>query len=59
MKEIAIKYNELREIIGNAIVYSDYNAGNHPCQVVRSGAKEFSKELEQKLLSLEKLNKKD
>jgi len=47
-----ISTRTLKEILGNAIVYSDYIAVNHDCQIVRKGAKEFSESCEKTLQEL-------
>jgi hypothetical protein len=51
-KTIIFPVRTLKEIIANAIVYSDYIAGNHPCEVVRSGAKQFSADCEKELAQI-------
>lgn len=51
-KTIIFPVVTLKEILGNAIVYADYIAGNHACQIVRSGAKQFSAECEKELARL-------
>jgi hypothetical protein len=48
-KTIIFPITTLKEILGNAIVYADYIAGNHSCEIVRSGAKSFSAECEKEL----------
>jgi hypothetical protein len=45
----------LNNILANAIVYADYVAGNHSCQVVRQGARDFSAECEQQLAKLQQM----
>ena len=49
---ITISRLQLRDILANAIVYADYIASNHSCQVVRQGAQEFSAECEQQLVKM-------
>jgi len=51
-KTIIFPIATMKEILGNAIVYADYIARNHACQIVRSGAKEFSAECEKELAKL-------
>lgn len=51
-KTITYSVTSLRTILANAIVYADYIAGNHACQIVRKGAKEFSAECEKELARL-------
>jgi hypothetical protein len=48
-KTILYPVRDLKEILANAIVYADYIAGNHTCEVVRSGAKQFSADCEKEL----------
>lgn len=52
---ITISRTQLHNIIANAIVYADYIAGNHGCQVVRQGARDFSVECEQQLTKMQQL----
>lgn len=49
MKTTLFPVTTLKEILSNAIVYADYIAGNHNCEVVRSGAKQFSSDCEKEL----------
>lgn len=44
---------QLRDILANAIVYADYIAGNHDCEIVRQGARDFSAECEQQLTQMQ------
>jgi hypothetical protein len=48
-KTILFSVRDLKEILGNAIVYADYIAGNHADELVRSGAKQFSADCEKEL----------
>jgi len=52
---ITISRLQLRDILANAIVYADYIAGNHSCQVVRQGARDFSAECEQQLEKMQQV----
>jgi hypothetical protein len=51
---ITIPRLQLYNILANAIVYADYIAGNHNCQIVRQGARSFSAECEQQLAEIQK-----
>lgn len=50
---ITIPRLQLRDILANAIVYADYIAGNHNCEIVRQGARDFSAECEQQLTQMQ------
>lgn len=52
---ITISRLQLRNVLANAIVYADYIAGNHSCQVVRQGARDFSAECEQQLVKMQQV----
>jgi hypothetical protein len=50
---ITISRLQLRDTLANAIVYADYIARNHNCEIVRQGAQDFSAECEQQLAELQ------
>jgi hypothetical protein len=52
---ITTSRTQLHNILANAIVYADYVAVNHSCQVVRQGARDFSAECEQQLTKLQQM----
>jgi hypothetical protein len=52
---ITISRLQLRDILANAIVYADYIAGKHSCQVVRQGAQDFSTECEEQLVKMQQV----
>ena len=53
---ITIPRLQLRDVLANAIVYADYIAGNHNCEIVRQGARDFSAECEQQLVEIQQAN---
>jgi hypothetical protein len=52
--QVTTSRTQLYNILANAIVYADYIAGNHNCQIVRQGARSFSAECEQQLAEIQK-----